>query len=116
WRGIAELRVNIDLRWHQSEVASRRAGQSDGPLLIAGDFNLPTDSAIYRRHWSQYANAFSAVGLGFGHTKFTRWAGFRIDRVLAGPGWKFRSCQVGPDVGSDHRPVIAHVSWAGPET
>jgi endonuclease/exonuclease/phosphatase (EEP) superfamily protein YafD len=82
--------------------------------VIAGDFNMPTDSDIYQLYWSSYTNAFSAAGLGFGYTKFTRWHGIRIDHILAGPGWRCRRSWVGPDVGSDHRPVLAELTWVGP--
>jgi endonuclease/exonuclease/phosphatase (EEP) superfamily protein YafD len=121
WEGAPELTANITLRARESEAASRwilpiaglgRRGVPD-PVIIAGDFNLPTDSDIYRLYWSSYTNAFSSAGLGFGHTKFTRWFGIRIDHILAGPGWRCRRCWVGPDVGSDHRPVLADLDWVG---
>ena len=88
-------------------------GRVEGPTVIVGDFNLTDDSAIYRRYWSRYRDAFATAGLGWGYTKFTRRIGVRIDHVLAGPGWQFRNCWVGPDVGSDHRPVLADVFWVG---
>src|SRR5439155_5647959 len=100
-------------RRHQSEAISPRAKETRGPVLLAGDFNLPVESAIYRRSWSSFSNAFSTAGLGWGHTKLTSWHGVRIDHVLAGPGWQFRRCWVGPDVGSDHRPLIAEAQWVG---
>jgi vancomycin resistance protein VanJ len=84
--------------------------------VLAGDFNMPVESRIYRQFWSRYTNAFSTVGFGFG---YTRWAslrnvgfGVRIDHVLTGQGWAPISCELGPDVGSDHLPVLAKV---GPE-
>jgi endonuclease/exonuclease/phosphatase (EEP) superfamily protein YafD len=113
WRGASNLRKNISLRTGDSEMASRLTGQLSGPVLIAGDFNMPVESAIYRRFWSPYTDAFSSVGLGFGYTKFTRWFGARIDHILAGPGWRPQRCWVGPNVGSDHRPVIADLTWVG---
>jgi endonuclease/exonuclease/phosphatase family metal-dependent hydrolase len=113
WRGISTVRANTSMRWHGSEVASQRARAICVPLLLAGDFNMPVESAIYRQCWSRFSNAFDAVGLGLGHTKFTRWHGVRIDHILAGPGWRFRRCWVGPDVKSDHLPLIADVEWFG---
>lgn len=121
WRGAPELTANIALRERESEAASRWVlpfiGLGDRetarPVLISGDFNLPTDSDIYQLYWAEYTNAFSSAGLGFGYTKFTRWFGIRIDHVLAGPGWRCRRCWVGPDVGSDHRPVLADLEWVG---
>ena len=35
----------------------------------------------------------------------------RIDHVLTGAGLVPRVCEVGPDVGSDHLPVIADVGF-----
>jgi vancomycin resistance protein VanJ len=111
WQGIPELRDNIAVRWGESLAVSRRVREITGPWLLAGDFNLPVESAIYRQCWSGYPEAFASAGFGLGHTKFTRTFGLRIDHILAGPGWQFRRCWVGPDVGSDHRPVIADAVW-----
>jgi endonuclease/exonuclease/phosphatase (EEP) superfamily protein YafD len=113
WGGVPALRANIAFRQDESEVASCWAGQVNGPTLIAGDFNLTSDSVIYCRYWSGYRNAFSTAGLGFGYTKYTRWHGARIDHILAGPGWQIRRCWTGSYVGSDHRPVIADMAWTG---
>jgi vancomycin resistance protein VanJ len=84
-----------------------------GTWIVAGDFNMPTDSAIYRATWAKHVDAFSSSGFGFGYTKWTPvkgWQyGLRIDHVLAGPGLKPRRCWVGPDVGSDHLPLLADI-------
>ena len=40
--------------------------------ILAGDFNLPVDSAIYREYWSGYRDAFSDAGWGFGYTEWPR--------------------------------------------
>ena len=79
--------------------------------FVAGDFNMPVQSHIYRKWWSKYSNAFEQAGSGFGHTRRAgirgiRW-GVRIDHVLAGDHWTAQVCAVGPDVGSDHLPVAA---------
>ena len=52
-------------------------------------------------------------GLGFGATKRTRWFGVRIDHVLAGPGWTTERAWIGPDLGSDHLPMVADLRWSG---
>ena len=80
-----------------------------GPLvrtIVAGDFNLPAESAIYRRYWGNLRNAFGRAGFGTGYTKRTRRWGVRIDHVLTSDDIGIHSAIVGPDVGSDHRPVI----------
>jgi endonuclease/exonuclease/phosphatase (EEP) superfamily protein YafD len=113
WYGLPILQECLAVQWHQSEVARRWVDRIGRPVILAGDFNLPAESAIYQFFWSGFTDAFSSSGLGFGPTKFTRWYGARIDHVLAGDGWQARRCWVGPDVGSDHRPVIADLVWVG---
>jgi vancomycin resistance protein VanJ len=85
--------------------------------IVMGDFNMPTDSALYRRDWSGYTNAFTTAGWGLGHTMRPSVRGFgfgiRIDQVLASGVWAPIRCWVGPDLGSDHRPVIADLAWQG---
>jgi endonuclease/exonuclease/phosphatase (EEP) superfamily protein YafD len=97
----------------ESRVTSRWAVQGQLPLLVAGDFNLPVESRIYRESWGGFINAFSRSGRGFGFTRFNGWIRVRIDHVLAGPGWRVDRAWVGPDVGSDHRPVVADLVWTG---
>jgi endonuclease/exonuclease/phosphatase (EEP) superfamily protein YafD len=75
--------------------------------LVAGDFNLPVESTIYRRDWGSYRNAFSETGFGWGWTMFTGRAAVRIDQILFAPPWQCQSVLVGPDLGSAHRPVLA---------
>jgi vancomycin resistance protein VanJ len=103
----SQLAANSDVRRRQSEKVARWLEPAPGPLLLAGDFNTPPESTIYRRYWSGYANAFSTAGFGFGPTHFTRRTAVRIDHILAGPGWHCERCWVGPAVGSPHRPVVA---------
>ena len=76
------------------------------PVIIAGDFNLVVESAIYRRWWGDLANAFSEVGTGLGWSKETRLFGVRIDHVLAGGGVVVRRARLLPADGSDHRPLL----------
>lgn len=105
------------------ETAYRRKTSEDiagivallpSPKIIAGDFNMPVESVIYRQVWSGYSNAFSRVGLGFGRTERANIHGLalavRIDHILTGEGLVPQICEVGPDVGSDHLPVIADVA------
>jgi endonuclease/exonuclease/phosphatase (EEP) superfamily protein YafD len=97
----------------ESRVTSRWAAQGQLPLLVAGDFNLPVESRIYRESWGGFTNAFSRAGRGFGFTRFNGWIRVRIDHVLAGPGWRVDRAFVGPDVGSDHRPVVVDLVQTG---
>lgn len=107
---VEELQSNIVSRGLESRLVSKWLAEVPGPLLIAGDFNLPADSAIYRKHWTRWADAFDVAGWGYGWTKYTSWWGVRIDHILFDPAhWEAIEAWVGDDVGSDHRPVIARV-------
>jgi endonuclease/exonuclease/phosphatase (EEP) superfamily protein YafD len=105
WRAGPEMELMAADRRHESELASELAHAAPGPVIIAGDFNMPVDSAIYRQYWSSWQNAFSTAGLGYGQTKFTRAFGARIDHVLANQKWQVLSARVGANMGGDHRPL-----------
>jgi len=83
------------------------------PKVIAGDFNMPVESSIYRKYWSGFQNAFSQCGTGYGWTERAVVSGIpigiRIDHILTGKSMKPLSCETGPDVGSDHLPIIAEI-------
>ncbi len=106
------LRVNIEIRnvggrrisgWIQSETLNP---------IIAGDFNLPVESRIYRDWFGRCANAFSTAGRGFGWTRVLNRFSVRIDHILACGSWRPLSAEVGPELGSDHLPVIADLGIA----
>jgi endonuclease/exonuclease/phosphatase (EEP) superfamily protein YafD len=112
-RGTAPdgLEANCRLRWRQSEYLARLAEQVSGPLLLAGDFNTPPESAIFRSIWDRYTDAFGVAGWGWGYTFRDNRTLVRIDHLLTGPGWHCDACWVGPYVGSSHRPVLADLTW-----
>jgi endonuclease/exonuclease/phosphatase family metal-dependent hydrolase len=113
WRGAGDMKRNIEERRHDSRLAFAEVNALPGSPVVAGDFNLPCDSRIFRETWGRYTDSFEAAGWGWGWTKHTKWFGVRIDHIIAGPGWRVLSCRVGPDVGSDHRPVVADLEWTG---
>ncbi len=103
--------INARIRRMESERASVWSARfSDSiPVIVAGDFNMPVESTIFRDFWTRFDDAFENAGLGFGYTKFeNRYIRARIDHILFAPTWlEATGAWVGPDVGSDHRPVIA---------
>jgi endonuclease/exonuclease/phosphatase (EEP) superfamily protein YafD len=113
----ARVTSEIAVRRQASEVASQWVGGLSGPVILAGDFNMPAESALYRQYWSAFSNGFSRCGFGFGYTEWPtirlRLFGIRIDHVLTGPEWQPQRCWVGRDIGSDHLPVIADIRWRG---
>ena len=102
-----------DRRRRQAEEVGEVAAALPATVILAGDFNLPADSTIYRQSLGRFRNAFSTAGFGFGHTmrpELRGWQyGVRIDHVLSGTGWRARRCWVGPDLGSEHLPLIAEL-------
>ena len=105
--GIVELEDNSEVRRQQSENLVRLADEVKGPVLLVGDFNTPSESAIFRRVWGRYTDAFAQAGWGWGYTFLAAKTAVRIDHILAGPGWYCERCWVGENIGSPHRPVLA---------
>ena len=68
------LDAEIEQRRLESEDAYRFACRLSEQPILAGDFNMPVDSAIYREYWSAFHDGFSEVGVGFGYTEWPRIA------------------------------------------
>lgn len=111
--GIRELEAVVEMRRKESEAVVAKLRHLRLPLIIAGDFNMPVDSVIYRSTWSNFSNAFSTAGFGLGFTKYTRWHGVRIDHILIDSDWEVICCKVGPNLGSDHLPLVAELRLLG---
>jgi len=105
--GIDSFRAIATVQRFESELLRRWVKGAPESIVLAGDFNLTAEHALFRRDWSGYRDAFSWTSWGLGHTMFTRHVGLRIDHILCGPAWQPRRCEVGPDVGSAHLPVVA---------
>lgn len=104
---VAPLRRKSLERSVEHEAARDWADRQPGPQIVAGDFNTPPESRIYRAAWGGWTNAFSARGRGLGGTRPNGWIRARIDHVLLDPGWRVVQVRVAPDVGSDHLPIVA---------
>lgn len=112
---LDRISLNAQIRERESERAAVWAshGATGTPLIVAGDFNMPVESTIFRRNWSHLTDAFEASGTGFGWSKREgKLIRIRIDHILVNAAapepvgtW------LGPDLGSDHLPVIADFRW-----
>jgi vancomycin resistance protein VanJ len=107
--GLEELNEVTEERQIDGMAVEAWLDKYAGPKMVAGDMNMTPESMIYRRRCGHLQNAFSTAGWGFGGTKFTRIHSVRIDHVLTDKSWRITRCEVGPDVGSDHRPVVAEM-------
>ncbi len=105
--GIERLESKSTLRGIELARARHWVNGFPAPHIVAGDFNTPTESPIYRSAWGDWQNAFSAVGRGLGGTRLNGWIRARIDHVLADSTWQVVRARVGTDVGSDHAAMIA---------
>ncbi len=112
--GASKLDEKSALREIELRRARRWVDQFDGPHIVVGDFNTPTESRIYRAAWSDWQNGFSRVGFGFGGTRLNGWIRARIDHVLVNHDWIPVRAWIGEDVGSDHVAVIARIRLRRP--
>jgi endonuclease/exonuclease/phosphatase (EEP) superfamily protein YafD len=87
------------------------ARSQPGPAVVAGDLNLTPDSPAYARLLEDSGLIDAFKGRGWQPT----WmAGFwplalRIDHVLVSPALCVERAEVGPSIGSDHRPLAVRL-------
>ena len=118
--------------WREIQSLGKLAVESD-PCLLLGDFNLVPSRQEYQWLRSQgLKDAFAEVGRGWGATLPRRigpWKRFlwlnrllswvpllptlRVDYLWCSPGIYPLRAWVGPDIGSDHLPLLGRVNLAG---
>jgi vancomycin resistance protein VanJ len=107
--GVPKLEGKSLLREIEQRRARRWVDRYAAPRITVGDFNSPPESPIFRAAWADWQNAFSRTGRGFGGTRLNGWIRARIDHILLDDRWTVVRSWLGPDVGSDHRPILAEV-------
>lgn len=70
------------------------------PTIIAGDFNATPWS-------SAFADIDYKRATGLQPTWPMRYFGIPVDQVLVSEHWQVAQSKAGPDIGSDHLPIIA---------
>jgi endonuclease/exonuclease/phosphatase (EEP) superfamily protein YafD len=114
-RRLAEA---LRVRAYVDRIDAKSENEPPLPVVIAGDFNTPSVSHLYRTAWHGFTNAFDHAGLGFGYTApctnhrhwFDDVPWVRIDHILADDHWSISACGVGRSKGSDHRLIWAILS------
>jgi len=100
-------------RFYLSQKSKNSLRQIDNPIIVAGDFNMPVESYIYKQHWSNFSNAFSKTGKYYGWTTYNQIKkiphAIRIDHILVNEKLNCLATETGYDIGSDHRPLISDV-------
>jgi endonuclease/exonuclease/phosphatase (EEP) superfamily protein YafD len=102
--------LTLHVAWWGSEmsrVLSLLSRSSDLPMVVGGDFNMPSDDSTMAALRNYFRFAFEEAGWGYGYTRPAEYPWVRIDHLLSSPEWSVTRCRVGPDLGSDHLPVIA---------
>jgi endonuclease/exonuclease/phosphatase (EEP) superfamily protein YafD len=89
------------------------AGPDADRTILLGDFNCTPWSPLFRDLVTATGLRSTAAGFGLSPTWFSRWLpfGLTIDHILIGKAITARSHDVGGDVGSDHFPVVADVTF-----
>ncbi len=108
---IDALEYNVQLRRLQIEGAARIATQEPLPIILAGDFNLPDLSQVFLANLGGFQDGFEVAGSGFGYTYPQKFPWMRLDRILASQEFDFVSFDVGCEGLSDHRCVIAELTY-----
>lgn len=99
--------------WMEAFTASERR-----PVILAGDFNSTRNAAaMVRLEESGFRNTHALAGRGRGSTWvdktwLRRLPGVRIDHVIVSAVLTCDRAEVGPSIGSDHRPILARVGFA----
>jgi endonuclease/exonuclease/phosphatase (EEP) superfamily protein YafD len=91
-------------------VATRLAGEAaNGRLVLAGDLNLTPWSPRFARLLTETGLDDSGLRRGLAPTWLWPF-GLAIDHVLVGAGLVALDNHLGPELGSDHRPVIVDLA------
>jgi len=97
------------------EVGARARGVKSA--VVAGDLNQ-TPWAVGFGGWLRDAHLREACPRWSLTTTWPSgallWAGITIDHVLITEDWRLSGYEVGPDIGSDHRPVIVTLWRSSP--
>jgi len=109
----AESKVQLqDFSWAADWVLAQRATGRE--TVVVGDFNSTPWSSRFRRlrRAAGLENSLTGRGLqGSWPTRLPSGLRLPIDHALHSPGVVVRSRQLGPEVASDHLPLLLELGW-----
>jgi endonuclease/exonuclease/phosphatase (EEP) superfamily protein YafD len=98
----------------QAEEIGGDVGGWSGAKLVLGDFNAAPWGYVMRTIAERGGVDILTGAGGTWHSRLPTFMSIPIDNMLAGPGLSFVSREVLPQVGSDHRPVLAEIAVTDP--
>lgn len=103
----------LPLRNAQARVVRREIEASPYPVVVVGDFNSVALSYAYRHISAGLHDAWNETHYFWetGATYAYKGIGLRIDYILCSDPIKPTACTVKETTGSDHKPVVATLSW-----
>lgn len=110
---LPPIRARLARRRNQQlAAASTWFNEQTNPAIVAGDLNMTMYSPIYR-DWMDSMKAHNARR-GYGPLGtwplFVPFLRLPLDHALVSPEIGVRDCRLGPDIGSDHRPLIVDLA------
>lgn len=103
------------LNWRNQQLEALPAllGEATNPLILWGDFNLTEQHPLFPRLLAQLDLRDTRQGRGRQASWPVRWGawGLPLDHCLIGPSFAVLDRTLGPNLGSDHRPLRVELSW-----
>ena len=110
----------LRLRNLELSVLAEAVAKEPGPVLVMGDFNTtPSALPLYRLLQTANLKRVACGGLGAGTWRPMDWSGTTMDKIpvlkvtidhILVRDLDVLACQVGPDIGSDHFPLIVTIT------
>lgn len=98
----------LELRNEELEVVAHVAANVTAPIVFAGDFNCSSGSPYFTKLIEESGLTDSRYGFGWQGS----WPSFAwgmqipIDHVLLSKHWQVIDRKIGPNLGSDHLPIV----------
>ena len=103
-----KFRASSRHRNHQLKELAGMASLEKGPVMLLGDLNTTSWSPYFKDLVNESGLKDSRKGFGLQNTwpSFLPYFGIAIDHILHSEGIKIVNHEIGPNIGSDHFPVI----------
>lgn len=110
-----EGRVNANRRNAQLRQYATYVSEQTGPVILAGDLNCTSWSPYFKDliRNSGLRDSRRGFGLQPSWPVGVSWLQIAIDHCLISPEIRVVDRRIGPDIGSDHRPVICDLAVTG---